>query len=336
MKKNLIYLLVFAVLLAVTGYLVMQREGKSTIERSQKYDFTISDTAAVDKIIISDKRPSKVTLTRGENGWLVNGEGNARKDAMETLLMTFYHMEMRNFLPERMKQTAIKRMAVYGKKVEVYQNGALFKTFFVGTESQDEMATYMMIEGSDAPYAVSIPGFNGYLSTRFFTDASLWRSRTIFGLPVNRIRSVEILYPRDPANSFSVVRFSDDSTYVKKVASGNVLRNVNMVNVKLFLSGFEKLSYEGAIVPTDPIYARRDSLLASTPAFVISATDTEGNSKKLSAYYIKADEEMTNEAGVPLQFDPDRLHAFIDNDRMVLVQYFGLQNVLLRPEFFQQ
>lgn len=336
MKKNVVYLIVFAVLLAVAGYLVMDREGKSTIERTQKYDFTIADTAAVDKIIISDKTPATVTLVRTKGGWQVDGQGDARKDAIETLLTTLNRMEMRNFLPERMKQTAIKRMAVYGKKVQVFKNGDLFKTFYVGTEAQDEMATYMMIEGSDAPYAVAIPGFNGFLSSRFFTSAELWRSRTIFNLPTNKIRKVEVLYPEDPSVSFSVTRFSDDSTFVTEVATGNVLNRVNKVNTKLFLSGFEKLSYEGAIVSTDGIYARRDSLLNSTPAFVIIVTDTEGKNKKLTAYHIKAEEERRDALGDPMKYDPDRLHAFINNDRMVLVQYFGLQNALLRPEFFKR
>lgn len=336
MKKNLIYLLVFLVLLAVAGYLLMEQEGKSTLKRTQKYDFTITDTASIDRIEISDKKPSSVNLVRTKTGWKVNGEAPARKDAMETLLMTFYRMEMRNFLPDNLKETAIKRMAVYGKKVQVYKNGKLFRTFYVGTEAQDEMATYMMIEGADAPYAVHIPGFNGYLSSRFFTDSSLWRSRRIFSLRDNRIRKVEMLYPEDPGNSFSVNRFSSDSLYVQKVASGQVLQNLNYVNVRLYLGVFDKLSYEGAIVETDPIWARRDSLLASTPVFELTVTDIEGNRKTLSGYHIVAPPESYDTNPETNMYDPDRLHGFIDNKQMVLLQFFGLQSALIRPDFFTQ
>ncbi len=335
MKKNLLYLLVFVVLLALAGYLILDKEGKSTLERTQNYDFTISDTASVDKIVISDKKPSSVTLTRENGGWVVNNSGRARKDAINTLLLTFYRMEMRNFLPDRMKETALKRMAVYGKKVEVYKNGVPFKTFYVGTESQDEMATYMMIEGSDAPYAVHIPGFNGYLSSRFFADASLWRSREIFSIPANRIRKVELLYPKDPAQSFSVNRFSADSLYVLKTASNQVMQSVNRVNVKLYLGIFDKLSYEGAIVETDPIWGRRDSLLASTPVFTLTVTDTEGERKTLSGYHIVAPPENFDTNPETSMYDPDRLHGFIDNKRMVLLQYYGLKSALIRPDFFR-
>jgi hypothetical protein len=336
MKKNLIYLVVFIALLAVAGYLLLQQEGKSTLQRTQKYDFTIADTAAVDRIEISDKKPSSVNLVRTKQGWMVDGEYPVRQDAMETLLMTLNRMEMRNFLPEKLKETAIRRMAVHGKKVQVYKNGTLFRTFYVGTESQDEMATYMMIEGSDAPYAVHIPGFNGYLSSRFFTDNSLWRSRRIFGLRDNRIRKVELLYPEDPAQSFSVNRFSADSLYVQRVATGEVLKNLNYVNVRLYLGVFDKLSYEGAILETDPIWARRDSLLASTPVFELSVTDIEGNRKTLSGYHIVAPPETYDTNPETNMYDPDRLHGFIDNKQMVLLQFFGLQSALIRPSFFTQ
>ncbi|MDZ7847738.1 MAG: hypothetical protein U5L96_13775 [Owenweeksia sp.] len=46
---------------------------------------------------------------------------------------------------------------MYGVDVQVYQNGELAKHFIVGTETQDEMGTYMMMKNAQAPYAVHIP-----------------------------------------------------------------------------------------------------------------------------------------------------------------------------------
>ncbi len=102
-NKNIIYLVVLVVLLAVAGWLISQRNGSGTLERKMDYTFTIPDTAAVDKIVISDKRPSSVTLNREDGYWSVNGEFRARKDAINTLLETLNRMQMRNFIEERMK-----------------------------------------------------------------------------------------------------------------------------------------------------------------------------------------------------------------------------------------
>jgi hypothetical protein len=328
---------VFIVLLAVAGWLITaEGDSNSTIslEGQDRYAFTISDTASVDKIIIKDKSPSEVVLSRSKGGWLVNGEFKARKGAMLTLLGTLSRMEMRNFIEEKMQQTVIRRMSVYGREVQIFKNGELYRVFYVGTESQDEMATYMMIKGSDQPFAVHIPGFNGFLSSRFFTQPYLWKSRDIISINKSAIKEIEMLYPDSAEASFKVNRFSGDSVYVTNLSTGEVLKNRNRVNTNLFLSAFRNLKYEGAIIPSDPIYERRDSLLSNQPLFRLTITDINGKKTSLSGYRIKGPLEQYD-PDVPLkEYDPDRMHGFINNEQMVLIQYVGLKNVLKTYSYF--
>jgi hypothetical protein len=179
-RTTLLYAALIIVLATVSVWLMMDTNEESTLEDlKEEYRFYVEDTAAIDKIVIFDKTPSRVELTRSEDGWLVDGDHPARDEAVETLLLTLNRMQMRNFIPERMKETVIKRMSVYGKTVEVYADGDLIKTIIVGTDTPDDMGTYMMIQGASAPYAVHMPGFNGFLSTRFFTEPWLWYKRII-------------------------------------------------------------------------------------------------------------------------------------------------------------
>lgn len=320
----------FLVLLGVAGWLITEDSSNGTITREGKasYDFSIKDTAEVDKIIIQDKTPSKVVLTRSKDGWLVDNDFRARKEAIRTLLLTLSRMEMRNFIEDKMQQTVIKRMAVYGKEVEVYKNGKLFKVFYIGTESQDEMATYMMLKGSDQPFAVSIPGFNGFLSSRFFTQASLWRSRDVITINPRNIREVEMIYTDSAYASFKITRYSADSLYVTRIQDGQIINKLNAVNTNLFLSAFRNLKYEGAIIPTDKIYHKRDSLLANIPVFKLKITDNDGKNTELCGYHIKAPLESYDPDVALKEYDPDRMHGFINNEQMVLIQYYGLRHVL--------
>lgn len=327
-NKNIIYLLVLVVLLGVAGWLITNKNEEGTLERKMDYNFTIKDTASIDKIVIKDKTPAEVTLTREGKNWILDNEYLARKGAVKTLLGTLYRMELRNFIPERMKETVLKRMTVFGKEVQIYKNGELFKTIYVGTETPDEMATYMMIKGSDAPYAVYMPGFNGFLSTRFFTQQHLWKSRDVTRMDPRDIREINMVYPDSSASSFKIQMFSPDSIFVTQLSTGKVLKNVNMVKTKLYIGAASSMKYEGAILPTDPIYARRDSLLASTPVFEITVKDTNGKTTTLEGYHIKAPEGMTNDAGVPHKYDPDRMHGFINKEDMVLLQYAGLIEII--------
>ncbi len=331
--KNIYYLLIFIVLLALAGWLYSRRS-TSILDRKMNYDFTIKDTAAIDKIIIEDKSPAKVILTRSVDGWKVNGKFNVRKDAIEILLGTLYRMEMRNFIPENLRQIVIKRLSVFGKKVQVYKTGRLYKTFYVGTNSQDEMATYMMIKGANAPYAVHIPGFNGFLSTRFFVDTHLWRSRDLIEIDPANIREVKMYYPDSVTASFKINVYNFDSLFVTGLEDGKIIRSINKVNAQLFLSAFKNLKYEGAIIPTDQIWQRRDSLLASIPVFRLEVKDINGKKTTVSGYKIKGSILPIEEGEEEAEFDPDRMHGFINDERMILLQYYGLKNLLKSLEFF--
>ncbi len=333
-NKNLVYLLVLVVLLGVAGWLISKRNSSGTLDRKQDYAFTIQDTASIDRIIIKDKTPSQVVLHRTDGYWVVNDEFRARKDAINTLLETLNRMQMRNFIEEKMKPTVLKRMAVHGKEVQIYKDGKLFKTFFVGTETHDEMATYMMNKGSDAPFAVHIPGFNGYLSSRFFTKPELWRSRDVTLINPRSVREVQMVFPDSLNKSFRITVFSPDSLYLTNLETEKVVPSASKVKMRIYVTAASQMKYEGAILPTDPIYARRDSLLASTPVFYITVKDVDGKSTRLEGYKIKGPEELPDPTLEVPEFDPDRLHGFIDRERMVLIQYYGLQHVFKPIDYF--
>ncbi len=328
MKKNLLYLIVFVVLLAIAGYFLSQNSGSSTLEGPENYAFAVKDTATINKIIISDKTPKKATLKRTSDGWELDGAYPVRRDAIEILLETLYRMEMKNFLTQRIVPEVEKQLAVYGKRVEIYQDDKLSKVIYVGTPTPSEMGTYMKLENGDLPYAVHIPGFNGFLNTRFISESYLWRSRDLVPIKTRSIKEVEMIYPDSVAASFRISVFSTDSIYLTSMDDQQVVKDFSQVKGRLFLAACANLKAEGEILPSDPIFARRDSLLNSTPAFTLKIRSKNGEERKISAYKIKAAPETIDIDDPSSFYDPDRLHGFVNDDRMVLLQYFGLRNVL--------
>jgi hypothetical protein len=180
---------------------------------------------------------------------------------------------------------------------------------------------------------VHIQGFNGYLNSRFFTEEDLWRDRTIFGLSVPQIKQVSIQYSTNTQYSFYV------NTEGGKVsltdAKGNQAPFLN-VNMNIFLGALRTANYEAMVVPTDGIWAKRDSLQQATPLLVLSITDVHDQTHALKAYRKRPDHEQEDENGQPLQWDPDRLYAFLSDGRMVLIQYYGLRNVLVTLPYFNE
>lgn len=338
MKKTIIYILAIAVLALTAWWLIEKNNRNSSIaDLEVQYDFTIPDTASITRIVISDKIPSSADLTRTEKGWMLNGEYLARPDAIDVLLETLHRMSMRSFVPEPTQKTIINRLAVYGKEVKVYAGDELIKHFFVGNETPDQLGTYMMLEGAEQPFAVHIQGFNGYLNSRFFTEEELWRERTLFGLDINDISEVSLAYQEggeiSPSESFTV-KLEDGQAYLFDY-NGNPVEEVRSINMNIFLGSIRTAKYEGMIVPTDGIYSRKDSMQSSNPVFVFSMIDKEGNTHAMRAHRKRPDDrEKVGDDGLPLEWDPDRMYAFLDDGRWVLIQYYGLRNIIVTKEFF--
>lgn len=334
MKKSILYLLIIAVLAALTWWLLKENQANTSMKALEdQYDFGVADTASITKIVIADKRPSRVELTRTNGNWQVNGTYKARTDAIDVLLETLYRQTMRTFVPEATQPTILKRLAVYGKEVKVYAGDKLIKHFFVGTETPDQLGTYMMLEGAEQPFAVYIQGFNGYLNSRFFTDEALWRDRTIFGVAKDDIATVKMTYTSSESESFTVD--SRTGTPMLMGLDGSIVNEVLPVNMNIFLGSFRTANYEAMVVPTDGIWAKKDSLQNALPVFELMVTDKNGTTQKLTGYRKRPDrDEEVGEDGLPMEWDPDRLYAFLDDGRMVLIQYYGLRNLIVTKEFF--
>jgi hypothetical protein len=334
-KKGLIYLVIIVVLGAITWYLLKENNNQTSIQAIEaEYAFAFEDTASVTKIIITDKTPGRIELTRENGTWKVNGKYEARPDAVEVLLETLNRMSMRNFVPVPSQETIIKRLAVYGKEVEIYVGDKRVKHFFVGTETPDQTGTYMMIAGASQPFSVHIQGFVGYLNSRFFIEEELWRRRILFGMDKENIAQISMYFNGDDAASFRV-----DGTQEQPVLldwSGNAVQNPLAVNMNIYLGSFRTASYEGAILPTDGIWAKRDSIRMSIPVFELEITSKDGQKKSMKAFRKRPDQEQIGDEGVPLEWDPSRLYAFLDDGRMVLIQNFGLKNIIVDKYFFGQ
>jgi len=187
MKKNLIIIGLIAILGIVTIILI-SRNSNSSIKRELR-DFAIEDTASIDRVFMVRKDNQQVTLTRVNDHWMVNGKYVVRTDAIDLLLKTLNRIRVKSPVSTSMADNAIRMLATRNTKVEVYHKKKLLRTIYVGGPTQDQMGTFMMLEGSSTPFVVHIPGFVGYLSTRFFIEEKDWRSTEIFKYNFNELKT---------------------------------------------------------------------------------------------------------------------------------------------------
>ncbi len=333
MKKNTVYFILILILAGVAIILVLNNK-KTTLKKELR-DFAIADTSVVDKIFMVDKENNKVELTRVDGKWKVNKKFDARQDAIDVLLETLSNMEVRYPVPKSSHNTVVKRMSNQSTKVEVFSHGNLLKTYFVGGPTQDHGGTYMLLKGSDVPMVVFIPGFNGYLSSRFFTREIDWRDNTIFKYSYPQIYSVTCEHPQEPEKSFRITRLGANKFSIIRLSDNTFLENYDTLAAKTYLSYFKRISFDHFM--TQIPKKKKDSILAATPVYIFTVEDINHNKKTIKTF-LKDPEKNPKKAIFAKhypKYDENNMYGYIPGGTyLLMVQYFVFDPLIREPEDF--
>jgi Domain of unknown function (DUF4340) len=331
-KTNLIVLALLAIGGSIGAWYLVESK-KSNLE-GYDFNFAVKDTAAIAKIFLADREGKTVTLTR-ENSvkWLVGGKYEAQPDMIKTMLETLNQVDLKMRLPRNAVASVVKDIATEGIKVEVYdKKGKTLRVFYVGGSTSDDRGTFMMMENSNEPYVMQIPGFIGMLRPRFLTDEQDWRDRFAFKMPYESIKMVSVEYPNQKSKSFKLMR---DGSNFKVEPFYDIVPRINRPvatgMVEAYLQGFAKLGIEG-FEAGNP---KADSLKQSPVFAKISVTDTHDKTKVLTLHPFVA----RNESGEVTKSNDGNVHIehyFVDtNDgELMAVQHFVFEKVFWAYEAF--
>ncbi len=342
MKRNTITLIIAILIGGLTLWLI-SRQSSSTIRASLR-DFAVSDTGAITKIFLIDKANKQVTLTRETTGkWKVNGKYDARPDGIKNILVTIHDLSVREPVGLNAKENVIKKLATGSTKCEIYAGAKLIKQYYVGNETADMMGTYMLLSdisdvdeivNSSEPFVMEIKGFNGYLTSRYFTNASEWRDRTAFHYFVPEIHTITIQHKDDIENSFKIIQSAGKNVFSLQTIAGKKIP-FDTIAVKQFVSYFGNIGFENFAdkLPKEKI----DSIIRSAPAHVITVTDAANRKTELKLFLKKNEgsNPIDSTATKPPPFDPDRMYAQISGTGdFVIVQYYVFGKLLQTPSYF--
>lgn len=189
MKKNRLLIVVVLVLISITAYFVLTNN-KGTIDKELS-DFAFKDTAAITKVFLADRTGAQATIIRKDVGyWELSDGSEVRMDAVNGLLTCIKEVGVRSPVAKAAYNNVVKAIATKGTKVEIYTAQGLVKTYYVGGPTQDQMGTFMHLEGSSVPFVTHIPGFNGYLTPRYITKLSDWKTRRIFKYDAGQVKTL--------------------------------------------------------------------------------------------------------------------------------------------------
>ena len=324
MGKNKFAFIILIVLIALSLYYFLTQ--KETTIKKDLSNFAVEDTSAITKIFMADKLNRQVTLTRDGKYWYADGKYLCREDAIEVLLTTIKDLKVKSPVSKASMENEIKHMAAKSVKVEIYTDSDKpIKVYYVGGATNDNQGTYMLLENSAVPFIMHVPGFFGYLSTRYFTDAKLWRDNSVFKSDFNELKTVKVEYPKDKTKDLEVTNFGNNKFEVKSLANKEIIADYDTFKVKKFLSAFIRFGYEAPVVDIKP--EKRDSLLSVLPEYVFSVELTNGRKQSLKLYNVPVSKEEMEKYKQVIPFDPDRMYGFFDNDKEIVT----VQTQLIYP-----
>jgi hypothetical protein len=330
--------------------LVLVNRRYTTLDDAES-GFAIADTAAVTKIFMVDKNNRSVLLVKEAPGkWLLNKQLQAQNFNVTMLLRTMKDLTVRYPVALAARENVIRRMATISRKVEIYQNShrinlfnsiklfpyeKLARVYYVGDATQDNMGTYMQMEGADQPYVVFLPSLRGFIYPRFSTDEDDWRDQTIFRTPIQDFASVKIEFMEEPEESFIVEADEIGQLSLKLLGSDQTVP-YDTLRLLQFVTSFKDIRYESILNnKLDQEYI--DSVTSQPVAHYITLTDRNGDVVTVETYRKGGFRELYDVDGTTLEpFDLDRLYAYLNGrEDFVLIQYFVFDKVLRTASYLR-
>jgi len=347
MRKNRKSVIILVVLAVIAALMLFNNRGNSFREKDNV--FAVSDTSNITRFFLADKNNNTVKIERSTGGsWILNDKYAVNPAMVQTMLNTFFLIDVKAPVPKSTRNTIIRLMAGRSVKTEIYQkvyrinlfekiklfpHEKLTRTYYVGDVTRDNSGTFMLMEGAEDPYVITIPGFRGFVATRYSAMESDWRSHAVFNSRVPEISSVNVVFNEIPEKSFRVTNLDNRLFKIESLIDGRNIAQFDTTKVVRFLASFSSLNYETLL--DDMSQSKRDSILESIPTNEITLTDRFGKPQTLKLWKRKADPGAVDMFGEPAEWDLERMYSLPYNSQyMVIMQYFALADVLVPLQHF--
>lgn len=337
MKRSSLITIIILIALAVASVFVFKSKHKTSTLDKEASNFKILDTASIDKVFIADKDGNKVLLERKNGEWLVDGKYKARFDMIDILLYTIRMVEVKSPVAKSAKPAVIRLMTSRSTKVEIYSKGEKIKQYYIGHTTQDHTGTYMILTDLDSeqnyedPFITHIPGFEGFLSTRYNTSAIEWRDRQVFNYRVPQIKQIKLDLHEMPDSSFTIDLFSMQRFGLKNGKAQQLQFAED--KLKQYIAYFQNVHCEYFLEDNSHV---TDSLKKSALPFA-TLTITDRNNQSTSCdFYHKQPVSSNNELyKKEYKYDPDRMFIKFNNGKDYAVgQFYVFGKILQSYSYF--
>ena len=334
MKKSKKNIVVLSISLSVVAFLSWYTYG--LVNNSNKSDknlieFSIADTASIDKIIITDVHGESITLKRNKDKWADQNNSCINQPSVQFIIETIKNIEFKSYLPDASLPNFKKKMLAQHIKVEIFTNGKWNRNWYIGPATQDHYGQIMLLETEEGkskdPIITSVKGEHGIIDPRFFADKRKWLCTEIFSLNSDEIKSVAVVFTNDLEKSFKVVNSKIPAVYQnnKEIPS-------EPVAVLRYLQNYTKIHFNLANYELNK--NQIDSLKKTTPFVTLKLTEKKGKKTTLKLFKMVSANQQAENDSESIEMDADKFWCELDNGQLVKCQYFVFNPLIIGNPYF--
>lgn len=322
-SSKLLYILFF--LLLISAVLLVFKDKSGTISKKEK-NFNIRVKDRITKVLV--KYDSTELIIDKESGiWKVNHTFPAKEEAVTLLSNSLMRLEILSPVPRNYRVLAAQKLRNYSKKVDVYAEKRLLKSFYVRYDSGTLNATMMMMADAKTPYIVKLKGYDiKNISKIFSTDVRFWRNNTLFNYTPEELKSVVISYAETPSSSFAVCRLPDSRWQLISLSTNKDVSNVaDMRSIHDYMFFFSNVKFSYPAHPVAP------ETLNEKKFADITISDTDERRLRISLFRKPLIAGGRNTS----QYDLNTCYGTINDEvEPVEIRYFDIDPVLAELDDF--
>ena len=331
MKSSTIYIVILILLVAAAGYLYLKDQSSTLDPRLSDFSIEEDQASRLDSILLSQGSET-IKLYRNNNRWYLNEQQYALEQNVKQLLNVFQDLRVEAPAQRSNREELLEIIRENPIHVKIYNGDDLIKDYLIEDHSQKKGTSYMMMNESEEPFIMSLPGYDGDLANLVKVDVSYWRDKTLFDYSGLDIKSIKVTYPSDMDHSFYLT-YGEDEFKLQSLGDDKYIEDFNSSRAARYFSYFGNVRFNKVIRNNGRL---TDSLLNATPYCVFEVLDENNNLRKLFTYRKKS-EGRDDPFGQQSRYDLNFLYGrFGSVEEILLIKYTEFDPLLKEIDYFRE
>ena len=335
--KNIKTIVILAVI-SILGFVIFSKnkEEKSSLSSEAISNFAVKDTASIDRINLSDTQGKSMSFIKSGNVWTLENGKCIQQHMIYVFLETFKFVAIKGPVSVGAIDNVNKTILTHHKKIEIFQNGKLAKTWYVGNATRDHEGTYMLLKDpvlgkSPEPYIMYLPNMHGNLLDRFSTNPLDYVCSEIYKYDPLTINTVNVVVPDSSHLNFRIELISKNTF---ELYNNDIkVESFDTTKIRTYLNYYRKIHFE--FHNRSANLSKIDSLKTATPFYTIDVTDNTGDVNGIRAYKKLAAFEQMDFNGNIMVYDPNKLWVFTRYGELTVCQYHVFDKLFRDINFFK-